>query len=365
MLKKIALAMIASLYLWATPAWAQEVTVDGIGMDRKSALMDARRSAVEQVVGTFVDSRTLVGNAIVELDNIYTRSHGFIGKVEILSEGPAAGCYQVRALINVQANPDPALLQQVQTVMALNDPRIAVIVLKDGAPGVHENLIESAIMEKLISLDFNHIVDPKTTAALQDARLLAGLYDGRPSSAIGSNYGADFVVLGKCSTSTRSISIPDFQGGYKETGLENGRTELTAKIIRLDTGEVLETFTVESSGVESDTARAAHEAVKNISTQAAAKVEEKFRRLGAKSNSNLRLTVLANDYAKIQSLAEDLRSIAGVQGVFIREHQNGRALVDIDSTEGIDSLLLLLRTASRQGFAIGTSGSASATLQLY
>ena len=47
---------------------AREVTVTGVGTDRESALKDARRVAVEEVAGTFIDSRTLTNKSMVELD---------------------------------------------------------------------------------------------------------------------------------------------------------------------------------------------------------------------------------------------------------------------------------------------------------
>ena len=46
--------------LLAQTASAQMVTVEGYGPDRGSALRDAERLAVENVVGTFIDSKTLV-----------------------------------------------------------------------------------------------------------------------------------------------------------------------------------------------------------------------------------------------------------------------------------------------------------------
>ena len=75
----------------SSPTFAKEVTVDGVGIDRESALRDARRVAVEQVVGTFVDSRTLVENSMVALDNIYTKSQGFVGKVTVINSGNLCG----------------------------------------------------------------------------------------------------------------------------------------------------------------------------------------------------------------------------------------------------------------------------------
>ena len=53
-------------------AAAQAVTVEGLGADRNDALRSAQRSAIEQAAGTFIDSRTIVQNAQIALDEIYT-----------------------------------------------------------------------------------------------------------------------------------------------------------------------------------------------------------------------------------------------------------------------------------------------------
>ena len=344
-------------------AEAKEVTVDGVGTDRESALRDARRMAVEEVVGTFVDSRTLTNNFRIELDNIYMKSSGFVGKVNVLSEGFSNGVYKVRAVINVDQNASPEILQQVQAVMALNDPRIVVAVFKENST-VHENAVETAIMDKLISLNFTHMTDPNIVASLQNAQMLDSLYNGRPINGIGSSFGADFIVLGRCYTTSKDIKIPDFKGGYLGTGLNNGQTEMIAKIIRLDTGDILETFSIETSGISEGNNAAEREALKNMANQAAAKVDEKFRRIGARSSRGIQITAISNDYGKVQTLANDLRGLAGVQNVYIREHNGGKAVIDIDTDQNVETLMLLLRSRGSINFVIESTGGSSAKLRL-
>ena len=344
-------------------AEAETVTVDGVGTDRESALKSARRLAVEQVVGVLVDSRTLVNNGMMELDNIYSKSNGFIGKIEILHEGMDNGLYKIQARIDVDKNPSPEILQQVQAVVALNDPRIAVVILKENF-SIHEDSIESAIMDSLISRNFTHMIDPSIVSSLHNAQMLENLYNGRPVKDIGSSLGADFIVLGKCRTNSKDIKIPDFKGGYLNTGLNSGKTEMTVKIIRLDTGDILETFNVETTGVDEGNSTAEREAVKNMANQAASKVDEKFRRIGARSSKGIQITINSKDYDKIQKFANDIRDINGVQNVYIREHRNGKAIVEVDTDQNIETLLLLLRSRSSVDFVVESTGGSSAVLSV-
>ena len=361
-IKMVSLALFVVMAL-LNVAEAEEVTVDGVGTDRESALKSARRLAVEQVVGVLIDSRTLTNSGIVELDNIYAKSSGFIGKVNILSEGMENGIYKVRATIDVNQNPTNEILQQVQAVVALNDPRIAVAVFKENSTN-HEEAIESAIMERLISLKFTHVIDPKIVAGLQNAQMLDSLYNGRPINAVGSSFGADFIVLGRCHTSSKDIKIPDFKGGYLDTGINNGQTEMTAKIVRLDTGDILETFNVETIGMGEGNSTAEREALKSMANQAASKIEEKFRRIGARSSQGVQITVISNDYDKIQSLVNDLRGLDGVQSVYIRENRDGKAIIDVDTDQNIETLMLLLRSKSSTKFVVKSTGGSSAVLSV-
>ena len=107
------------LALLTSSAAAQQVVADGTGTDQESALRDASRNAVEQVVGTLVDSRTLVQNAAVQLDEIYTKSQGFVTDIKLLSQTKQAGMVHVRARVDVNTNPDAQLMGQLNMLMML------------------------------------------------------------------------------------------------------------------------------------------------------------------------------------------------------------------------------------------------------
>ncbi|HIE51427.1 MAG TPA: hypothetical protein EYP85_06675, partial [Armatimonadetes bacterium] len=73
------------------------VEVDGVGgikegnvaAARDEALADARRNAVEQGIGVFVSSETLVENYQLIYDRILTKSReGMVANVKVLQEGP-------------------------------------------------------------------------------------------------------------------------------------------------------------------------------------------------------------------------------------------------------------------------------------
>lgn len=77
------LILLLSAFIFPNIVHAQVVTVSGHGIDKDSAFKDAVRTAVEQVVGVYINSNTVVSNAQVELDKIYTASEGYVNSFSI------------------------------------------------------------------------------------------------------------------------------------------------------------------------------------------------------------------------------------------------------------------------------------------
>ena len=277
------LLTLALMLLITFSASAQVVTVDGFGRDRNEAIANAERMAVEQVVGTFVDSQTLVESAMVQLDEIYTHAQGYVSNVKVLSEGAGAnGLYKVTASMNVASEPNSALIGQLETVMRLNDPRITVIMLRDdAAAGTHDELAETALNDKLLTLGFSHVVDADVVANLENARLLERIYNGeRGLVGVGSSTGADYLVLGKTHTNSQNVRLPDYNtGGYREMAMIVANADITARIIKLSTGDIVGTFSVTAKGNDVIKDNSERNSIRNAAENAALELEKKFKKL--------------------------------------------------------------------------------------
>ena len=281
----------------------------------------------------------------VTLDEIYTKSQGFITRVDILSEGAQAdGGYRIVANIDVDTSPNAELASRLQTVMALNDPRIAVVVLHQS--GSHDTAAETAMNARLLDHGFRHVIDADIVASLEDARLLEQIYNGGHGvTEIGMGLGADFVVIGKSASEAKRMTLPDFKGGYHEHGMmSSGRADLAVKIIRFDTGDIVGTFSVEGKGTDVSPERAEAKALKDAAAQAADQLEKKFRHIAsAAATDGIKITASSWDYGKVESLAEKIRGMGGVKSATIREHRNGKAILYVDSADTPASLARALR----------------------
>ena len=109
-------------------AFGQVTTVKGVGADKNSAIRDATRNAVEQVVGMYIDSKTIVSENQVVLDDIYAKSQGFVKNVEVLKSRQVGGQWEVTAKVDVDTNPNSQLMNRIAMIAQLDDPRIGVII---------------------------------------------------------------------------------------------------------------------------------------------------------------------------------------------------------------------------------------------
>ena len=85
------------------PATIVEVVANGAGLTKKTALEDAYRNAVQQVVGAYVDAETLVKNDKLLKDRILATSNGFIVDSKEISSQASNGLVRVTIRARVES----------------------------------------------------------------------------------------------------------------------------------------------------------------------------------------------------------------------------------------------------------------------
>src|SRR3989338_876819 len=90
---RIALFLLVLLVFVSTIGYAEEaekiekVVTTGIGVDIDRAKQNAIRNAVEQVIGSYVSSDTIVKNSQLLKDEILSYSGGYLKEMKIISQG--------------------------------------------------------------------------------------------------------------------------------------------------------------------------------------------------------------------------------------------------------------------------------------
>ena len=344
MLKKF-LAAAAFCCISFSNVAAQEVTVIGMGADKNEALRDAARLAVEQVVGTYIDSRTLMKDLMIQLDEVYKKSQGFIKNIQVLNEEKLNNSlYRVQAKIDVDTTPDGKLIDEITMLMQLNDPRIAVLVFKkENNFSARDEFAEEALNEKLIAMNFSHVLSGATVSRLGNNTLLQNLMTNPNGNFSGSNDNvADYLVIGKYSSTSKPVKVPTYEG-MKETDFHNAKTALNVEIVKYDTGEIVGTFTANGAAVANSIDDAKHDSTAKASAVAAEKLAETFKKFSAKSTQALTFTITATNDSKLQQIINELRALGMVDSVYIREQNKNSAVLSIESAQKPHTLVTALK----------------------
>ena len=359
MLKKFLLLLLI-FFIHIPQTFAKEVTVDGVGLDKESALRNAMQQAVEQVVGTFIDSQTLMKDLVIQLDEVYKKSQGFVNNISILEEQKIReNMYRIKARINVDTNPDAALMNKLTTLMMLNDPRIAVVILQQGT-SEHEKDAESIFNERLIAMGFSHVVDAAHVVRLQNADMLRAIYNGQAEFEDGvSDNAIDNLVIGESRVRAERISIPDFNTGESVySPLSSANATLSIKILKYDTGDIIDDFISKGIGRGNNEDVAIEQALYMASNEAAQQLENKFKKFAAKSTKSFQINLSVDDYSVVEKLVSELKSIGYVDAVYIRNHQGNHAILEVDSPSPAHEIINILRQRTKLNiFVESISGS--------
>ena len=349
-MKKI-LVVLALCLMMAQTAMAQSVVVDGFGTDESAARKDAARMAVESVAGPYIASRTLTENYAVTLDEIYAQAQGFVTGMEVISSENTAQGWHVRARVDVNDSPDSALMSRLNMVALLNNPRIAVVVMKKEpeqlpllsqsnvsnryeSSTAHDVLTEQALNDQLLEVGFTHVVEANQVARLQNDELLNSIYRGDTGLVAESgNRPIDYLVLGLSEVHAYDINLPDGKGGYRKTNMKSAGADLSLRVVDYATGNIVATIKTEGKGVENSDSLAENRALKDAAAKAAVKLEEKFKKTAMKVHQGVTVTVKADSLEKVEMLAAKLREVSGVQNAILRSFNNGVGVIDVESAQ--------------------------------
>ncbi len=345
-------------------AFAQEVTVTGMGSDKNDAIRDASRLAVEQVVGTFIDSRTLMENLRIQIDEVYKKSQGFIKKIQILNETRLDdSTYRVTAKIYVDTSPDGKLVDEITMLMRLNDPRITVLVFDGGS---RNESAEGVLVEKLLNMNFSHVLHTNQVIRQNDAELLnevasgnSGLFQGKKDNA------TDYLVVGTCKRISNPVMIPDYKTAEMITSaLIDVRSSFNFEILKYDTGEYIGAFSAEGKGLGNAEELARKNADNAALNVAAEKLGDTFKKFSAKSSSGLTFTVTADSESKLDQILNSFRAIGAIDNISVREQTGNKIVLSIETASRPHEIVSLLKRNTKLGFFVENMSASSCKLRI-
>lgn len=318
------------LLLFSVTVQAQEVTVQGYGKTQEDALHEAFRLAVEKVVGAVVESETLVRNLEVVSDEIYTQSAGFVQDHHVLGVKQADGMFMVNVKVTVNTNPDSALLTKLQQLKliqrGLRDPRIGVIMPEYHLSSrVYDASGESAIVRKLREAGFKRVVDPKQIDRNQYDAFSKAILKGETAEAvaIATSYQMDYVIVGE--------SFSEYAGSLYGSSVKSCRARTEAKLLKVDTGEIIAANGFEAGGVDISQMIAAKKAVSNAGELLGDYMVKELMKYAGDTEKPLHIIIThVTSFAKLNLIQKELKEIQGIKTVYLRGYSDGLAEFDIN-----------------------------------
>lgn len=246
--KLIGMFIFFGIMIFAMPLIAsQSVTVVGQAATRSAALDNAMRSAVEQGVGTLIDSKTKVANFQVLQDQIYSRAKGYVSNYNILSEGktPDGFMYVVTIQANVQTASIKNDLRAIGILMAqIGNPRFMAVYI----PETRSSMNRSSRVVKAAEQAINGVFARKGFVVL-DRMFVDNVYDeieqaGRIDvdmddlSALALKYKADLLLVYDVHAATKQGGRSRYFGGIMVEIALRAVSPATADLIAQKSGDL-------------------------------------------------------------------------------------------------------------------------------
>lgn len=310
----------------------------GSDIARDHAIDDALRKAVEQGVGTYIDSETQVNNFQLISDNIYSKTSGYVSSYRIIDEGENSGLYRVvvRAIVKTD-NIENDLAAIGILLGEQGRPRVMVVVKELGSMSEISNtgtLISSMMFETMILENFREqgfpVVDAATVAGIIERDQLKLILEGDDETAalLGLEAGAEIIITGTALHTEESRVITGSPRNIHEF-------EVSSRAINTRTGNLMagSALTISLPFSESQARIQAADSTSNYLSSAILS--------GWIQSENSTVIVIGNaDFNRVQALRSELRmKIRGVLDVVTRDFVGSRATLEVISETATSQII--------------------------
>ena len=330
----------------------REIIAEGIAAgssltSRDEALNRALRNAIEQGIGTVIDSETMVRNFKLLDDRIYSGVKGYVKSYEIISDNKGEG-----RLYRIKVKAIVALARLRKDIQALGilrerkkNPRVMVLAV-EYVDGLEQpaSLIQSKISEILLQNDFP-LIDKAQMERIKSRDATLSFSNPDKAAALGRRYGAEVVVVAEAKASLADTSKPY---GVSVFAYE---CSATAKAIKTDTAELITSRSLSDTRRGSGRIPTANKAIGAVSTQLADimmdDIVERWR-TEVYNETTVQLVCSNADLIKVENLKKALDDERCIKAVYERSFTQGVAIIDVEllgDTDFLSNLIIEMKNA--------------------
>jgi hypothetical protein len=335
-------AIVFCLPARAATQTGDDITVNnvvGVGSTRDAAVNDARRAAIEQGIGAFIDAFTSVKDFAVVTDKVFSTAQGIIKNFDILDERKDNdGMFVVEARAVVAAAALDAVLGPV-TIDMLGNPRIMVIVDERIADKEQFIFTSEGEVERVFQNSGLHIVDKSqadinTDINLNEARERQNVEE---LLRISRNFQADILVSGKALAGS-FVSIK--RGGHP---IFSGRASIQLKAVLTNTAQQVDFQTVDADQNFTLGTTAEDAAIKGFKHCAPIAAKAMVNRIaysmfGSLGAPTYRIQITGIPFKEVRVLKEALESMDEVTSVYQRSYRSNTLELDVVSEMDANAL---------------------------
>ncbi|TET67516.1 MAG: hypothetical protein E3J45_04760, partial [Candidatus Zixiibacteriota bacterium] len=263
----VILCPLCILVLAADISAQEEITVTSTGLGviiagdvgkaRDEALNDALRKAVEQAVGTIISARSVVENAVLIQDNIYSKTSGYIKSYNLVREGKS---------VNIPNTYEVAITATVSKASIKDDlAALGILIERKGFPRMmvlieeknieqHQwvreahnlNTAEQKVQEIFRNKGFE-FVDQKTAFRnlQRDQEMAINRGDTEAAVALGNRSGAEVIITGNAIAKKSSATV-------ELGGMISVQANVNMRAIRTDNADIIASASASAPQVHID-----------------------------------------------------------------------------------------------------------------
>jgi hypothetical protein len=395
-MRSLITALVAGSYLVAMPTIAEDASTaiqvqEAQGQAavlagdkpaaREKAIADALRQSVQMAVGTQVTSSTQVENFQTKLDQVLTRSAGYVRKYSILKEAMDGDVVQITIRAEVSLGALDKDLEAMGMLMQQKGmPRTMVLMAEENigmvAPmgpwmaGKNESALmatdlrigESIVLDELRKNGFRQLIDPeiaesKTASVGGIATSLTAVQ----ARKLGTLTHAEVIIIGQVIATSR--------GTAGELGPEwkSCVATMTARAVNTDNGDILATSEATQPAAQLDDLTCGKEAIKKAAKLFSADMTKKIAARWSSDisgGSEVHVTVKNVDSLK---QAGELKAgitnfVRGVKAVSSRGFNDGVAEFDVTLVGSTENFAQELEAKKLGKFSLKVKGVTANTV---
>lgn len=306
-----------------------EVTVEGYApiLDNKSrardeAIMDALRRGVEQVLGGYLDSRTILHNFDLLEDSVLSQARGYVSSYSVKDVREDENLLIVIVAMVIKEDVIHGDLEGLRdTIKIKGNPRIGVVIPQIWhRQKISSSPAEEAVASILVQKGFE-VVSKVVYADHNALWTLQSILDGdfRAASSLFEPYDVTYIVAGRASP----IHLSTYEG------LVSYRCLLEVQVILSELGTILSLHSTEAKGIHTVDSLAFERAATEAGNELAPEILTSLAKEITAPGHTIRVHVHNCSFADVSYLERRFKAIRLTQQVFFRSYEDRIAVFDV------------------------------------